>query len=86
MRRLWSTHPDDVDGLSNEDLRERFVVSDLFAPGEIRFAYTHDDRMVIGGAVVTGNSLQLTCPLNCGHRTSWIVASWESLDSTGRSP
>lgn len=62
MRRLWSTHPDDVDGLSNEDLRERFVVSDLFVEGEIRFAYAHDDRLVIGAAVVTGESLQLTSP------------------------
>ncbi|SDI40138.1 4-deoxy-L-threo-5-hexosulose-uronate ketol-isomerase [Arthrobacter subterraneus] len=62
MRRLWSTHPEDVDGLSNEDLRERFVVSDLFAPGEIRFSYAHDDRIVIGGAVLLGPSLQLNSP------------------------
>lgn len=62
MRRLWSTHPSDVNGLSNEDLRERFVVSDLFAPGEIRFAYAHDDRMVIGGAVIMGEALQLPSP------------------------
>lgn len=62
MRRLWSTHPDDVIGLSNEDLRERFVVSDLFAPGEIRLAYAHDDRMVVGGAIIAGDSLQLVSP------------------------
>lgn len=53
MRRIWSTHPQEMNGLSNEDLRERFVVSDLFLPGEVRLAYTHDDRMVIGGVVVT---------------------------------
>lgn len=62
MRRLWSTHPADVTGLSNEKLRKRFVVSDLFAPGEIRFAYAHDDRIVIGGAILAGQSLQLISP------------------------
>lgn len=62
MRRLWSTHPDDLSHLTNEGLRQRFVVSDLFAPGEIRFAYAHDDRMVIGGAVLTGQPVRLVSP------------------------
>jgi 4-deoxy-L-threo-5-hexosulose-uronate ketol-isomerase len=62
MRRLWSTHPDDVNGLRNEDLRNRFIVSDLFMPGEIRFAYAHDDRIVIGGVCVNGQPIALTSP------------------------
>nr|WP_231707742.1 5-dehydro-4-deoxy-D-glucuronate isomerase [Arthrobacter sp. zg-Y919] len=62
MRRIWSTHPHEINALSNDDLRERFVVSDLFVPGEVRFAYIHDDRMVIGGVVVTGETLHLTSP------------------------
>lgn len=62
MRRLWSTHPDDLDGLGTAGLPERFVLEDLFAPGEVRLAYTHDDRLVIGGAVLDGAPVELPVP------------------------
>jgi 4-deoxy-L-threo-5-hexosulose-uronate ketol-isomerase len=45
-----STHPDMVAGVSNEALRERCLVTDLFRPGEIGLNYLHDERFVIGGA------------------------------------
>ncbi|MHA7155679.1 5-dehydro-4-deoxy-D-glucuronate isomerase [Arthrobacter sp. TMN-50] len=51
-----------MSALTNEKLKDRFVVSGLFGPGEIRFAYAHDDRLVIGGVVVTGEPLQLSSP------------------------
>lgn len=62
MRRLWSTHPDDLAGLDTDGLRDRFVVPDLFAPGEVRLAYAHDDRMIVGGAVTIGETLELLPP------------------------
>lgn len=62
MKRLWSTHPDDLARLDSRELHQRFVVSDLFAPGEIRLAYAHDDRMVVGGAVPTGDPIELEAP------------------------
>lgn len=62
MKRLWSTHPDDLPGLDADALRKRFVVSDLFAPGEIRLAYAHDDRIIVGGAVTAGEPLELRAP------------------------
>lgn len=62
MRRLWSTHPEDLTGLGTNELRDRFVVSDLFAPGEIRWAYAHDDRIILGGAVLAGQTLELLPP------------------------
>lgn len=62
-RRLWSTHPDDVDGLSTEELRERFVVSGLFQPGAVNWAYAHDDRLLIGGVIVEpGTPVALEAP------------------------
>lgn len=62
MKRLWSTHPDDVSMLDTEELRERFVVSDLFYSGEVRLAYSHDDRIIIGGLVPAGETLRLEAP------------------------
>ncbi len=50
-------------------LRERFLVTDLFAPGEIRLVYTHLDRTIIGGAVPAGGELELTSSKPIGSDT-----------------
>lgn len=62
ISELWSTHPDDVSTLDSRRLRERFVVSDLFRTGEVRFAYTHDDRLLIAGISPAGEELAVTAP------------------------
>ena len=47
-------------GLMNtEELRETFLLEELFQPGEIEFAYVDLDRTVIGSAVPTGKALKL---------------------------
>jgi 4-deoxy-L-threo-5-hexosulose-uronate ketol-isomerase len=47
-------------GLMNtEELRETFLLEDMFTPGEIEFAYVDLDRTVIGGAVPTDKALKL---------------------------
>ncbi len=47
-------------GLMNtEELRETFLLEDMFTPGEIELAYVDLDRTVIGGAVPTGHPLTL---------------------------
>src|SRR2546429_1477720 len=48
------THPAEFGGLDSTALRERFLVDDLFADGEVRLVYSHHDRVVIGGAVPAG--------------------------------
>lgn len=62
MKRLWSTHPDDVAMLDSDELRERFVVSHLFTPGEVNMAYAHDDRLLIAGIVPDGGTVSLEAP------------------------
>lgn len=55
----YSTSPSSVETARAADLRESFLVDDLFRAGEVRAVYTHDDRMVVGGAMPTGERLEL---------------------------
>lgn len=54
--------PDQLPLFDTADLRERFVVDDLFADGEVRLCYSMADRLVIGGAVPAGQTLELPVP------------------------
>jgi 4-deoxy-L-threo-5-hexosulose-uronate ketol-isomerase len=54
-----ATAPDQPAGMTTEQLRERFLVEELFVDGEVRLTYSHEDRMVIGGAA---GSADLPCP------------------------
>lgn len=58
-KTYYATHPDAMDGASNDDLRGRHVVSGLFRAGEIVLTYSHGERFVIGGAVPDGGVLRL---------------------------
>ena len=58
----YATHPEEMARLSPQELRERFVVEGLFAPGEARMAMSLSDRLVIGGVVPSGRDIQLDAP------------------------
>jgi 4-deoxy-L-threo-5-hexosulose-uronate ketol-isomerase len=45
--------------MTTEQLREEFLVSHLFVPGQIDLAYTDADRAVIGSAVPTSSAIAL---------------------------
>lgn len=49
-RVLHATHPDMMIGVSNEQLRDRYLMTGLFASGQVVLNYSHNERMVIGGA------------------------------------
>lgn len=53
-----ATHPDMMKDVSNEQLRERYVVSGLFKGG-VRLNYTHNERMVVGGAAPIDGPVKL---------------------------
>ena len=60
MQQRYATNPAQIPGMTTSDLREQFLVPDLFVPGEITVVYTHHDRIVLGGAVPAGTELALT--------------------------
>jgi len=54
-----AVHPEHAKGMDTANLRRNFLAGGLFANGEIRLAYTHYDRFVLGGAVPDGAALVL---------------------------
>ncbi|MFD9735840.1 5-dehydro-4-deoxy-D-glucuronate isomerase [Umezawaea sp. NPDC059074] len=60
MEIRHATHPEQLAALDTDRLRERFLVEDLFVAGEVRLVYTHEDRIVLGGATpLPGQALTL---------------------------
>lgn len=45
--------------MNTAELREQFLIDDLFADGAVSWTYTHYDRMAVGGAVPGGKVLAL---------------------------
>lgn len=54
-----ATHPDMMEGASNAELRDRYLVPGLFRDGEVTWSYSHNERFVIGGAVPGASALRL---------------------------
>lgn len=54
--------PAEARGFDTDALRSNFLVTDLFAPGEIRMTYSHVDRTILGGVVPGANPLELAAP------------------------
>ncbi len=60
-------HPDHAESFDTEQLREHFLVADLFQPGVMKAVYTHYDRMTLIGATPTD------APLSFGAELAELV-------------
>ncbi len=59
MQVRYSTAPTSAETATTADLRDSYLVQDLFADGEVRATYTHEDRLLVGGAVPGTGQLDL---------------------------
>jgi 4-deoxy-L-threo-5-hexosulose-uronate ketol-isomerase len=59
MEQRYATSPEQIPGMGTEELRERYLVQNLFVPGEINSVYSHQDRIVMLGAMPGDTPLEL---------------------------
>lgn len=55
----YAHHPNDVKRYTTEELREHFLIPELFVKDEIRLTYTMYDRYIAGGAFPVSKPLKL---------------------------
>ena len=58
-KTFHATHPDMMECVSNDDLRDRYLVGGMFVDGKVMLNYSHNERFVIGGAVPAGAAVKL---------------------------
>lgn len=59
IEERWGTHPDDVKHYDTAQLRKEFLVEKLFEADTVLMTYTHNDRLIIGGALPVNEALKL---------------------------
>jgi 4-deoxy-L-threo-5-hexosulose-uronate ketol-isomerase len=59
IQERWGTHPKDVKKYDTAQLRTEFLVEKLFEPDAVLMTYTHNDRLIIGGALPAKEDLRL---------------------------
>ena len=58
-KTYYATHPDMMECVANDELRDRYLISGLFREGSCVLNYTHADRFVIGGVLVGASPVRL---------------------------
>lgn len=55
----YSNHPDDSKRYDTEELRQKYLIEKLFEADDILLTYSHQDRIIAGGAMPVKGSLSL---------------------------
>jgi 4-deoxy-L-threo-5-hexosulose-uronate ketol-isomerase len=58
-KTYYATDPSSMNGVDNQTLRDRYLISGLFVADEVSLFYSHVERMVIGGAMPLKQALKL---------------------------
>ena len=56
---IYPTHPDSMATVDNQTLRDRYLITGLFAPEQVSLNYSHCERLVIGGAAPVKTAVKL---------------------------
>ena len=59
METRYSRDPQSFERMNTAEIRQEFLIADLFMPAEVKLVYLHIDRMIVGSAVPTHQPLQL---------------------------
>ncbi len=59
MEVRYSRDPQSFKSMNTSQIREEFLIDNLFTPNEIKLVYLHIDRMIVGSAVPTSRHLRL---------------------------
>ena len=59
MEVRYSRDPKSFVGMNTSEIRDEFLVADLFTPNAIKLVYLHSDRLIVGSAVPTSQPLVL---------------------------
>jgi len=66
LETRYSNHPEDVMHYTTSELREHFLITPVFVPGEVNLVYSHIDRIIVGGIMPTTGPLELTAGKEMG--------------------
>src|ERR1700742_2593217 len=58
-KTFHATHPDMMNRVENDELRDRYLVTGMFQDGKVVLNYSHNERFVIGGATPAGGEISL---------------------------
>ncbi|WOO87083.1 5-dehydro-4-deoxy-D-glucuronate isomerase [Mollicutes bacterium LVI A0039] len=59
MKKYYSTHPSDFKKYDTKEVREKYLLDNLFSHGEVVLNYSFDDRIIVGSVVPTDTVLEL---------------------------
>ena len=59
METRYPNHQEQVKRMTTDELRTHFHISTLFQPGQLKLIHSHIDRVIVGGAVPSSESLLL---------------------------
>lgn len=69
LETRYSNHPNDVKHYTTEQLREHFLIEEVFVKDEANLTYSHNDRIIAGGIMPVHQVLTLEAGKEMGVET-----------------
>lgn len=60
MKKIYSNNPKGIRNYNTEELREEFLIEEVFIPDKVKLTYTYNDRMIFGGIMPLNKELEIT--------------------------